>query len=360
VPPSHRVGGKSVTSSGHEQRLFDRELLEEYLREQLGPAEHSEIVRHPGGHSNETLFIEWDGQYVLRRPPIGSSGGKAHDMLREYRIIDALQSTDVPVAETVFACSDPSIIGAEFYLMRRCQGDVYRPSNPPSYTSSIDRRAVGMAQVDTLARIHQVDVSAAGLGDLGHPSGFTARQIDIWDDQLQAAREVTHAERPINGTDAIVSWLRANRPEMAAPTLVHGDYKLDNLMYHPDDPRSVIAVFDWELCTVGDPLTDLGWMLLFWHDPGDLDVAMPNLMPRFTQQEGFPTRQSLIERYTELTGNRPKAMDFYEGLAAFKMIALGEMFLARHLRGESDDPLYPKMRSGVPELIDQTRGRLDC
>lgn len=344
----------------HDERVVDRDRLSAYLTDQLGPAEHRRIVRHPGGHSNETIFIEWDGQYVLRRPPLGAVGEKAHDVLREYRIIEALQDSDVPVPQTVLSCPDTSVIGAEFYVMRRAQGEVYRPSNPPAFAAADDRHRLGLAHVDTLAAVHQVDLAETGLSSLGHPTGFTARQIDIWHAQLRRDREVTHAERPIEGADAIATWLRAHRPTVDRPRLVHGDFKLDNLMFDADDPGTVTAIFDWELCTVGDPLSDLGWLLFFWHESGDPEVSMPDLMPRFTSEKGYPSRAQLADRYTNLTGIPARAMDFYQGLAAFKMIALGEMFFARHLRGDSDDPLYPKMRTGVPDLIDQTRTQLGC
>ena len=336
-------------------RLVDEAAVESYLEAHLGSADSVTITRHAEGHSNETLFLEWDDrEFVLRRPPAGKTAESAHDVLREYRTIDALQDTDVPVPETVLSCDDTSVIGSEFYVMVLEKGDVLRDEEPDRFATPEHRSRIGQELVDSLAEIHSVEYEAVGLGDFGRPEGFTDRQVDRWQQQLGWAFEVTRSEREIPELDSIGEWLQANVPTDHEHTLVHGDYKLDNVLFEPGTPPTLGAIFDWELSTLGDPLTDLGWMLLFWHDEGDPEPAMPNLMSTFMARDGYPTRNELVERYERRTGVKFENRRFYQVLAAYKMAGLGEMFFRRYLEGNSADPLYPKMEDGVPLLAEQT------
>ena len=336
-------------------RLVDEGALASYLESELGPVETFAVERHAEGHSNETLFLEWgDREYVLRRPPAGETAETAHDVLREYRVVNALQETDVPVPRTVLACEETDVIGAEFYLMDRTAGDVLRESEPTRFATPAHRNRLSEELIDTLAAIHSVDVEAVGLEDFGYPEGFTQRQVDRWAGQFEWAFEVTTEVREVPEIHELTAWLQANVPDEHQHTLVHGDYKLDNVMYGPGTPPELVAVFDWELSTLGDPLTDLGWLLLFWQDPSDPDPAIPDLMATFMGGDGYLTRDELVDRYESQTGIEFTDRRFYQVLGGYKMAALGEMFLRRYLEGNADDDLYPKMEADVPKLAAYT------
>ncbi|WP_101297343.1 phosphotransferase family protein [Halegenticoccus soli] len=355
---------------GYFERLVDEDALRSYLAGELGEAEPFAVERHDAGHSNETLFATWgDRDLVIRRPPPGEVAETAHDVLREYRVVDALQGTEVPVPPTVLACEDHGVLGCDFYVMERVEGDVLRESEPERFAAPGARRRIGEELVDALATIHGVDYEAVGLGDFGRPAGYTERQVERWRKQLAWAFERTREEREVPALEAVGEWLADNVPESHPETLVHGDYKLDNVMFAPAgryasgnggaggargaaEPE-IVAVFDWELSTLGDPLSDLGWLLAFWRDEGDPEPAVPELMPTFMAREGYPTRRELAERYEERTGIAFENDRFYRALAVYKLAALGEMFLRRHLEGNSSDPLYPKMGAGVPALADR-------
>ncbi len=336
-------------------RLVDEDRLSTYLTDELGPAEEITVMRHEQGHSNETLFIEWGGrELVLRRPPAGETAETAHQVTREYRVMDALQDTPVPVPTTVLACEDKEILGAEFYVMERQHGDVLRTEEPNRFQNPAARKRLSEGMIDTLAAIHSVDPAVVGLDDFGYPDGFTERQVRRWSEQFTWAFDVTGEEREVPEVYELMSWLTEHAPEEHPHTLVHGDFKLDNLMFAPGTPPELTAVFDWELSTLGDPLTDLGLLLLFWQDPDDPEPPIPELMPTFTAKEGYLSREELIDRYEKRSGIDAAQLRFYRVLAAYKMAALGEMFFRRHLEGNAADPLYPKMREGVPRLAKRT------
>jgi len=343
-----------MTNPNYFDRLIDEPALQRYLETTLGSADEFDIDYHREGKSNETLFLDWgDYNLVLRRPPAGATAESAHDVHREYRILDALQETDIPVPQTVASCDDHSVIGADFYLMERCQGAVLR-DEPERFATPQYRRALSERFIETIAAIHTVDTAAVGLDDLGHPDGYTERQVDRWTSQLEWAFERTETERSIPLLWDVADWLAANVPDKYDHTLVHGDYKPDNVMFGPETPPELTAVFDWELSTLGDPLTDLGLLLLFWQEPGDPDPPIPELMPTFTANPGYLSREELIERYEHESGIEAENLRFYRVLAAYKMAALGEMFFRRHLEGNAADSLYPKMREGVPRLAKRT------
>jgi aminoglycoside phosphotransferase (APT) family kinase protein len=336
-------------------RLVDVDGLAEYLASELGPAEEFTVEHHGRGHSNETLFVQWgDERLVLRRPPPGETASRAHDVLREYRVLDALQETAVPVPETVLACEDESVAGSEFYLMRRVRGTVLRDGEPPRFRRPASREHVGHELVDTLARIHRLDWERVDLGEFGRPAGFTRRQVDRWTQQLEWAFDRTAAVREVPTLREVGAWLDENVPEDHPRALVHGDFKLDNVMFGRGTPPSVAAVFDWELSTLGDPLTDLGWLLANWRAADDADPAT-ELVPGFLDREGYPSRIELVARYEDVTGITYEHDRFYRTLAVYKLAALGEMFFRRHLDGDADDPLYPKMEAEVPAMADRAR-----
>lgn len=352
-------------------RLVDEEALAAYLHEYLGPADDFEVIRHSQGHSNETLYVTWgDRELVVRRPPPGETAETAHDVLREYRVIDALQNTDVPVPPTVLACEDESIIGSDFYVMDRLDGVVARGEEPDLFDGPDRRETVGHELVDTLAAIHGVDYEAVGLEEFGRPEGFTQRQVRRWTQQLMWAFDTTADEREVPVLYEVMEWLEDNVPDDHPRTLVHGDYKLDNVMFAPadaDDARSsdggaspeMVGVFDWEMATLGDPRTDLGWLLIFWREADDPPPVAPEFVSRFMERPGYPTREQLVDRWEAATGLSFEHERFYRTLATYKLAGLGEMFYARHLQGNADDPLYPKMADQVPALAERAQAIID-
>lgn len=363
-----------MTREDYYERLVDEDALYSYLASELGETDAFDVRRHQEGHSNETLFVTWgERDLVLRRPPPGETAEKAHDVLREYRVVDAIQDTDVPVPPTVLACDDHSIVGSDFYLMERVEGTVLRGEEPPAFAAPEYRRGVGEGLVDTLVAIHDVDYEAVGLGEFGYPEGFTERQVRRWSEQLTWAFDVTADEREVPLLYELTEWLVDNVPDDHPHTLVHGDYKLDNVMYAPlpderegnedgdarADAVELASVFDWEMSTLGDPLTDLGWMLSYWRDRKDPEPAVPELTATFMEREGYPTRLELVERYEDRTGFVFENDRFYRTLAVYKLAALGEMFFRRYLEGNSDDPMYPLMEDRVPALADRAMRIID-
>ncbi|MFC6960889.1 phosphotransferase family protein [Halocatena marina] len=343
------------------ERIVDPDRLAVYLESELGAVDEYDVEHHQEGHSNETLFVTWgERELVIRRPPPGDIAETAHDVLREYRVIDALQETSVPVPETVLACENHDVIGSDFYVMERIRGDVLRAGEPERFQHPDARRCIGTELIDTLAAIHTVDVEAVGLDEFGHPPGFTHRQVKRWSEQLMWAFEVTTDEREVPLLYDVMEWLQANVPEDTPSTLVHGDYKLDNVIYARDEP-TIVGVFDWEMSTLGDPFTDLGWMLSYWWDEDDPDPpqATDTLTATFMQRDGYNTRRDLIERYEAATGFTFENNRFYRALAVYKLAALGEMFFRRYLEGNSDDPMYPQMRDGVGQLAARAQRIID-
>jgi len=346
------------------ERIVDEDSLRQYLTEQLGAVETFDVRHHQEGHSNETLFVTWgDLELVIRRPPPGDIAENAHDVLREFRVIDALQDTDVRVPRTVLSCDDHSVIGSDFYAMKRQEGDVLRDDEPERFANPADRRTIGHEIVDRLVEIHDVDYEAVGLeeGDFGYPPGFTQRQVRRWSEQLMWAFEVTADEREVEELYEVMEWLYENVPDddEYPNTLVHGDYKPDNLMFGPGDTPEIAAIFDWEMSTLGDPFTDLGWLLSYWHESKDPEPAVPSLAQPFFSRDGYPTRRELIERYERQTGYEFENWRFYWVLAIYKLAGLGEMFFRRYLEGNSDDPLYPQMETGVPSYAKEALAIID-
>ena len=343
-----------MTEDDYFDRLVDVDALSEFLTEQLGPTEKYDVYRHEEGHSNETLFVDWGGrELVIRRPPPGETADTAHDVLREYKVIDALQDTDVPVPPTVAATDDHSIIGSDFYVMDRLRGEVLRDSEPETFTNADARRRVGTELVDTLASIHELDYETVGLGEFGRPEGYTQRQVDRWGKQLSWAFEVTAEEREVPVLEEVGEWLQKNCPDGHPHTLVHGDFKLDNVMFSSDQPVDLIAVFDWEMSTLGDPRADLGWMLSYWREDSDKTTNREEFVSTFMTHPDYPSRTELVERWEDQTGYEFEHERFYRALAVYKLAGLGEMFFRRYLEGNSDDPMYPRMEHQVPELADR-------
>ena len=335
--------------------LVSADALEAFCQEELGgsPDASLAVERHEGGFSNETLLVEWDGRdLILRRPPVGDHAEGAHDVLREARVMDAVAG-EVPVPEVVATCDDSDVLGSDFVLMERLDGDVLRTSEPARFATPEHRRAVGERLVDTLAAIHAVDYEAVGLaeGEFGYPEGYLQRQVENFTEQLDWILQKTEQDRKVPHVREVGDWLAENVPDEADYALVHGDYKLDNLMFAPGTPPEVAGVLDWELSTLGDPLADLGWMLVFWRNADDRDIGLPEeLVPQFMEHADYHSRRELVDRYEDRTGRAFTNERFYRGLAAYKVVTTSEAMYYRYLSGDADDPLYPALEEGVPEL----------
>ena len=329
--------------------LVDPDALQAYLAQALpgGGDAPLAVERIRGGHSNETFFVtRGDERYVLRRPPRGPLLPTAHDVAREYRALVALAQTTFPVPRPILMCDDTDVIGAPFYLMERVPGVVVRATLPPAFEDMAARRGLGEELIDRLADLHAVDWQAIGLGGFGKPEGYVERQIRRWSGQLDASRN-----RPLLDLDAVTAWLQTHLPPPNPATIVHGDYRLDNAMYAPEPPARILAILDWEMATLGDPLADLGYLLSFWQDPNDmgLGVVGDNAWG-VTRQPGFLTRAQLTQRYAERSGRRMEHVAFYVALAIWKMAILLEGSYKRHLAGTTDDPFFATLDKSIPAL----------
>jgi len=286
-----------------------------------------------GGHSNLTFGVTdaAGNRYVLRRPPLGHVLATAHDMGREHRIISALGGTDVPVAPALGLCTDESVNGAPFYVMGFVDGHVLRDAATATRVLDEDgRRRAGESIVDVLARIHAVDVDAVGLGDLGKREGYIARQLKRWYSQFQASNELT--KRPVPLVHELHDTLAAAIPAQQGTAIVHGDYRLDNCMV--GDDGAIVAVLDWEICTLGDPLADVGLLHVYWTERTDEAAAM---IGAATTAPGFPTRAELFDRYAAASGLDLRHLDFYVAFGYWKLACIIEGVYSRYAGGAMGD-----------------------
>jgi aminoglycoside phosphotransferase (APT) family kinase protein len=331
--------------------LVDPEALTAYLNESLPGEGPFKLERHQAGHSNETFFVRRSGhEWVLRRPPRGAFLPTAHDVLREYRVLSAVADTDVRAPRPLLACEDENVIGAPFFLMERVEGDVARTEIPVHLDEEEQRRRIGEELVDALAELHAVDWREVGLEGWGKPTGYLERQVRRWRGQLDLATNFT---RPLPDLVRIGDRLAAGVPESPPSTIVHGDYKLDNVVLAPQTPARVMAILDWEMSTIGDPLADLGYLLSFWREPGDPPEAVLGEQVSLTRAQGFPSRAEMVARYRERTGRDTGDLTWYVVLAIWKLAILLEGSYARHLTGVTDDPFFAELEDGVPALARQ-------
>jgi len=325
--------------------LLVRRPLEAYLDEHgLGSgAVEAEPVGE--GHSNITYVIRRDGgEWVLRRPPRPPLPPSAHDVLREARLLTAVADADVRTPRVLLTCADPAVIGAPFYVMEKIEGEVVTTEVPEALDTPAQRQRMAEELVDSLAEIHSVDWEACGLEGYGKPTGYLERQLrrftGLW--EHNKTREVEVLERT-------TQWLTANLPESRAATIVHGDYRLGNTMFAHDAPTRLVAIFDWELATIGDPLADLGYLTATYAEPGDAEGTLFALNS-VTTQPGFPTREELIARYEERSGRSMSDVSWYRTLALWKSAVFLEGSYKRLLAGTTDDPFFELLDRGVPEI----------
>lgn len=329
--------------------VFDVSAVERYLRSQLqGVGEGALIVRQfPAGASNLTYLLRmgtWEG--VLRRPPLGPVPPKAHDMERECRLLQKIHAVFPLAPRPYLFCDDLSVIGAPFYVMERRHGivlnDRFPPTHPP--TEGLCAR-LSQAVVETLAQIHAVDWQAVGLGDFGYPQGFLARQVKRW---IEAYARAQTDELPL--VEPLTRWLTEHRPEEQQPTLIHNDFKLNNMLLSAEDLTTPTAVLDWEMATIGDPLLDLAITLSYWVNPDDPE-ELRTILPTVTTHPGFISRAAFMERYEELTGRDLSAMPFYLVFGYFRMVVIIQQIYARWKRGQTQDERFAGFGSRVRALV---------
>jgi len=326
-----------------------RAALESYLRERIGglPEGELEVRQFPSGASNLTYLLRVDGwEGVLRRPPLGPVPPKAHDMGRESAILSRLNPHYPLAPKPLFFCGDESVIGAPFYVMERRRGVVVDTAFPEGTkpTPELCRR-LSETVVDTLVGLHEVDWEAAGLGDLGRPEGFLERQVKGWISRYERART-----EDIPEVEPLARWLVRNVPESPAPTIIHNDYKLNNLVLDPDDLARVRDVLDWEMATIGDPLFDLGNSLSYWIEPGDPE-ELKSILPTATVTPGFMTREELVERYAQESGKDLSGIGWYLVFGYFKLAVILQQIFARYKAGQTKDPRFADFDEKVRTLI---------
>ncbi len=329
----------------------DPKVVGPYLAEQLGDGvwRDCSVELIAGGRSNLTYLVTaGDEEVVLRRPPLGHVLPTAHDMAREFTVISALRDTDVPVPDALHLCRDESVLGAPFYVMERLHGHILRNHFPPGYADTPEeKRKVGEAVVETLAKIHAVDYESVGLGEFGHPDGFMARQVRRWKQQWE--RSVT---RPLPAMDELIEKLESKVPDSPPPTIVHGDFRVDNTILDPNDPSRIVGVLDWEMSTLGDPLADLGLTLVYWPDQGDVDEFKKGFgSVTITSADGFPSRREVVERYGSTTGRDVSDVSYYWAFGFFKLAVILEGIHARFLQGKTVGEGFDTIGERVPPLV---------
>jgi len=294
-----------------------------------------EVEQFPAGHSNLTYLLRaGDWEAVLRRPPLGPVAPRAHDMAREFHILERLHPS-FPLAPRPYAlCEDASIIGAPFYVMERRRGLVLDTDLPDDWTPDPDLHlAIAESVVRVLVELHAVDWQAAGLGDISHPEGYMQRQVSGWLDRYGRARTEDLLE-----VASLSEWLVDRLPESPPPTVIHNDYKLNNLRLDAHDPRRLTAVLDWEMATVGDPLSDVASLLVYWTAPGE-DELMGGLRS-VTAEPGFPGRDQICELYARLSGRDVSQLDFYIAFAYFKVGVICQQIFYRWYKGQTHDERF--------------------
>jgi aminoglycoside phosphotransferase (APT) family kinase protein len=313
--------------------LVDEGKLGRWMDDQGLPGKGEPVTSRfiSGGASNEIFEIRRaDFGAVLRRPPRVVPKGRNETMLREFRVLEALNGTDVPHPEAYAACSDPEVIGAAFYLMSLVDG--WSPMNmdgwPAPFDSDLDARyGLGIQLVDGIARLARVDWRARGLEGFGKPEGFHDRQVDRWLAHLNAIQF-----RELPGLDVTSDWLRSHKPSHWEPGIIHGDYQFANVMFSHGAPARLAAMVDWEMSTVGDPLLDLGWVMMGWSDPGE------DRTKGYVDATGLPSSNEVLDHYASVSGRSVDEIDYYVILARFKLAIVLEAGYARVVAGEADNP----------------------
>lgn len=354
---------------------IEADRLAVYLRDNFSsPLENLEISQFPAGSSNLTYLLRLGPtEYVLRRPPLGNTVKTAHDMRREFDVLSKLSAVYLPAPKPLLFCEDTSVIGSEFYMMERRRGLIIRgrvPETPESEllalhapedskrisfvdldSSQASRIAVCRSFIGNLSDLHALDYEAAGLGDLGRPEGYPRRQVEGWTKRYFAAKTDEHSE-----LESAIRWLNNNIPAESGASLVHNDYKFDNVMFDPEDLTRISAVLDWEMVTVGDPLMDLGTTLGYWmsSDAGEEMMQMP-FNPYVLMKN--VSRRELVDMYAEFSGRDVSNILYYYVFGTFKIAVIAQQIYGRFLKGLTQDMRFAhfdRFVSALGRIADQT------
>jgi aminoglycoside phosphotransferase (APT) family kinase protein len=344
-----------------EEERFDATRIEPFLRRALPDASGPVgVLQFPKGHSNLTYLIRvGDREVVLRRAPFGVKVKSAHDMKREYDILSALKGIYRRAPKPIAFCDDESLIGAKFYLMERVRGVILR-GEPPSGIAFPPEllRKTSTALVDNLADLHAVDVTRSPLASIGHPQGYVGRQVTGWTERYFNAKT-----EEIREVEAAAAWLSRNMPKESGAAVIHNDYKYDNVVLDPNDLTGIVAVLDWEMATVGDPLMDLGTFLGYWGDPDDSKELRSRAYGP-TYSPGSLSRLQLVERYAQKSGRAVGSILFYYVFALFKIAVIVQQIYKRYVEGHTRDPRFATLIHWVRVMAHQAeraleKGRID-
>ena len=330
--------------------LIVREPLEAYLDEHGLGSGRIEVERIGEGHSNVTYLLRRGAdELVLRRPPRPPLPPSAHDVLRESRLLTAIQGTAARVPRILAVCDDESLLGVPFYVMERVEGAVITTEIPSALDWPEEHARIASELIEALAEVHAVDWSACGLEGYGKPTGYLDRQLrrfgGLWEH---------NKTRKLPVVQEVGEWLARNKPESPAATIVHGDYRLGNTMFDSSPPARLVAIFDWELATIGDPLADVGYLTIAWSQRDALKDTMFDRLT-VTHAEGFPGRDELVAQYEEATGRSMSDLRWYQALALWKAAVFMEGNYKRSLAGTTDDPYLKLFDEGVPQLAEAAR-----
>jgi aminoglycoside phosphotransferase (APT) family kinase protein len=337
-----------VTAVREEDR-FDVEAMHAWLRPFIQIDELPEVLQFRSGASNLTYLLKYPGrEFVLRRPPVGTKAASAHDMKREYLIQSRLQPVYPLVPAMIALCDDHSIIGSDFYVMDRVVGDIFRRDIPESVTAA-DVSVMADSLINGLVQLHAVDATI--LAELNKGYGYVGRQVEGWSTRYRNALtdDVPNGEK-------VMQWLAANKPEDVDSCIIHGDWRIDNVVFDLEHAR-IAGVLDWELATVGDPLMDLGSALAYWVDQDD-EPAFASLRRQPSHLPGMPTREQFVSRYLELSGRSCVDFTFYEVFGLFRLAVIIQQIWARYRAGQTTNPAFAGFGDAVNTLINRAEGKI--
>jgi aminoglycoside phosphotransferase (APT) family kinase protein len=335
--------------------IVDTAPLHRYLDDTLGDRVPITVTPMTGGGSCEVFAVDRGPErWVLRRAPRHASSTTAHDVLREFRILDAIKDEHVAIARPVVACADPDVFGAPFYVMQRISGKPVLQSVPAAWATAPETHGEALEQlVDALVAIHAVDWRACGLANMAPAGDYLARQLTRWLTQLDS-----YGGRALPAARDVAAWLDAHRPDDQSSALCHGDYKLDNVLFAPEAPPRLLAIVDWEMAAIGDPLVDLAWALIFHPGPeGTMRLGMTK-SPTF-DVEYLPSPGQLVQRYAARSGRDTTAIGWYDIFARWKLAIVLEGSYAKFQRGQSDKPIHEFFGSQVDLLLDTATDVID-
>jgi aminoglycoside phosphotransferase (APT) family kinase protein len=340
---------------------LDWSALEAWMRPRLADALPAAdgpltVLQFPNGSANLTYLLRLgEHELVLRRPPMGQIAPGAHDMKREYKVLSHLWRRFDRAPRAYLFCDDPTVLGADFFVMERRRGEVVRESLPETMRVHPDvGRRIAFALVDAMADLHALDPSACGLADLGRPEGFVERQVSGWAKRW----ELSKFDDSPPAMDEIHQRLVGRLPAMSRVSIVHNDLKLDNCQFDPADPDRVVSIFDWDMTTLGDPLIDLGTLLNYWPDPADSEATARGTRPGLALM-GLPPRAEIAARYAARSGADVAAVPWWEAFALWKTVVVVQQLHRRWVRGESTDPRMARIADRIPSMIAAARAVLD-